>query len=152
MELKYSLYTMLVGSFIIQFIVMSCIMTNSYKNITFSVGKFYMSVIMALLMGLLEVFMFDIHMRIISLYYYLILFFILSIFIYLYRNQIYIEDKDYLTEMIEHHSMAVLTSEEILQKTKSERVKKLAESILTTQEKEIEYMRQLIKYELRSSI
>ena len=127
-------------------------MTNSYKNITFSVGKFYMSVIMALLMGLLEVFMFDIHMRIISLYYYLILFFILSIFIYLYRNQIYIEDKDYLTEMIEHHSMAILTSEEILQKTQSERIKKLAENILTTQEKEIEYMRQLIKYELRSSI
>ena len=152
MELKYSLYTMIIGSFIIQFIVMSCIMTNSYKNITFSVGKFYMSVIMALLMGLLEVFMFDIHMRIISLYYYLILFFILSIFIYLYRNQIYIEDKDYLTEMIEHHSIAILTSEEILQKTQSERIKKLAENILTTQEKEIEYMRQLIKYELRSSI
>jgi Ca2+/Na+ antiporter len=145
MKLKYSLYTMMIGSFIIQFIVMSCIMTNSYKNITFSVGKFYMSVIMALLMGLLEVFMFDIHMRIISLYYYLILFFILSIFIYLYRNQIYIEDKDYLQEMIEHHSMAVLTSDEILQKTQSERIKKLAETILTTQEKEIEYMRQLIK-------
>ena len=122
-------------------------MTNSYKKITFSVGKFYMSAIMALLMGLLEVLMFDIHMHIISLYYYLILFFILSIFIYLYRNQIYIEDKDYLTEMIEHHSMAVLTSEEILQKTQSERIKKLAESILTTQEKEIEYMRQLIKYD-----
>jgi hypothetical protein len=145
MKLKYSLYTMMIGSFIIQFIVMSCIMTNSYKNITFSVGKFYMSVIMALLMGLLEVFMFDIHMRIISLYYYLILFFILSIFIYLYRNQIYIEDKDYLQEMIEHHSMAVLTSDEILQKTQSERIKKFAETILTTQEKEIEYMRQLIK-------
>ena len=152
MELKYSLYTMIIGSFIIQFIVMSYIMTNSYKNITFSVGKFYLSVIMALLMGLLEVLMFDIHMRIISLYYYLILFFILSIFIYLYRNQIYIEDKDYLKEMIEHHSMAVLTSDEILQKTQSERIKKLAETILTTQEKEIEYMRQLIKYELRSSI
>ena len=149
MELKYSLYTMMIGSFIIQFIVMSCIMTNSYKNITFTIGKFYMSVIMALLMGLLEVFMFDIHMRIISLYYYLILFFILSIFIYLYRNQIYIEDKDYLKEMIEHHSMAVLTSEEILQKTQSERIKKLAENILTTQEKEIEYMRQLIKYDLQ---
>ena len=127
-------------------------MTNSYKNITFSVGKFYLSVIMALLMGLLEVLMFDIHMRIISLYYYLILFFMLSIFIYLYRNQIYIEDKDYLQEMIEHHSMAILTSDEILQKTQSERIKKLAETILTTQEKEIEYMRQLIKYELRSSI
>jgi uncharacterized protein (DUF305 family) len=46
--------------------------------------------------------------------------------------------------MIEHHSMALLTSEEILQKTQSERVKKLAENIIATQEKEIEYMRQLI--------
>jgi hypothetical protein len=100
---------------------------------------------MALLMGLLEVSMFDMHMRVLSTYYYLILFFMLSIFIYLYRNQIYIEDKDYLGEMIEHHSMALLTSDEILQKTKSERVKKLAENILSTQEKEIEYMKQLLK-------
>jgi hypothetical protein len=148
MQLSYSLWFMMIGSFIIQMIVMSGIMTNSYTNITFSIGKFYMSVIMASLMGLLEVFMYDIHMRIISFYYYLILFFILSIFIYLYRNQIYIEDKDYLQEMIEHHSMALLTSDEILQKTKSERVKKLAENILSTQEKEIEYMRELIKYDI----
>jgi len=110
-------------------------------------GKFYMSTIMALTMGLLEVLMYDVHMRVLSLNYYLILSFILSVFIYLYRNQVYIEDKDYLEEMIEHHSMAILTSDEILQKTKSERVKKLAETIITTQEKEIEYMRQLIKYE-----
>ena len=148
MELTYSLWFMMIGSFIIQMLVMSCIMTNTYKNITFSIGKFYMSVIMALLMGLLEVLMYDIHMRMISVSYYLSLFFVLYLFIYLYRNQMYIEDKDYLEEMIEHHSMAILTSDEILQKTKSERVKKLAESILTTQEKEIEYMKQLLKYEV----
>ena len=122
-------------------------MTNSATNITFSVGKFYMSVIMATLMGLLEVIMFDFHMRTISVAYYLSLAFLLVAFIYLYRNQLYIEDKDYLNEMIEHHSMALLTSEEILQHTKSERVKKLAENIISTQEKEIEYMRQLLKYE-----
>ena len=146
MEIIYSLWFMMIGSFIIEMIFMSSIMTNSYKNITFSVGKFYMSVIMALLMGLLEVLMYDIHMSVISLYYYLSLFFMLSVFIYLYRNQIYIRDKDYLEEMIEHHSMALLTSEEILQKTESERVKKLAENIITTQEKEIDYMKELIKY------
>jgi uncharacterized protein (DUF305 family) len=61
----------------------------------------------------------------------------------LYRNQVYIEDKDYLNEMIEHHSMAILTSEEILQKTSSERVKRLAENIISTQKKEIDYMQQL---------
>lgn len=147
MELTYSLWFMMICSFFIQILVMSSIMTNSYVNITFSMGKFYISVIMSVLMGLLEVLMYDIHMQVINLYYYLILFFILSIFIYLYRNQLYIDDKDYLKEMIEHHSMAILTSDEILQKTNSERVKKLAETILKTQEKEIEYMKQLIKYE-----
>ena len=40
--------------------------------------------------------------------------------------------------------MAILTSEEILQKTHSERVKKLAENIIITQEKEIEYMKQML--------
>ena len=144
MKLIYSLWFMMIGSFIIQIMFMSGIMTNSYKNITFSIGKFYMSVIMALLMGLLEVLMYDNHMNTLSVYYYLSLFFVLVTFIYLYRNQIYIEDKDYLNEMIEHHSMALLTSEEILQKTNSERVKKLAENIISTQEKEIEYMKQLI--------
>ncbi len=135
---------MMISSFIIQMFVMSGIMTNSYKNITFSLGKFYMSVIMALLMGLLEVLMYDNHMNTLSVYYYLYLGFLLVIFIYLYRNQIYIDDKDYLNEMIEHHSMALLTSEEILQKTNSEEVKKLAENIISTQEKEIKYMKSLV--------
>jgi Ca2+/Na+ antiporter len=123
-------------------------MTNAINNITFSVGKFYISVIIALLMGLLEVLMYDNHLRVISIYYYLFLGFLLVIFIYLYRNQIYIEDIDYLYEMIEHHSMAILTSEEILQKTNSERVKKLAENIITTQQKEINYMKEIIKYKV----
>ena len=144
MKLIYSLWFMMISSFIIQMFVMSSIMSNSYKNITFSLGKFYMSVIMALLMGLLEVLMYDNHMNSLSVYYYLSLCFVLVTFIYLYRNQIYIDDKDYLNEMIEHHSMALLTSEEILQKTNSEKVKKLAENIISTQEKEIEYMRHLI--------
>jgi len=147
MELGYSVWFMIISSFIIQLSVMSFIMTDSSKNITFSLGKFYISVIMALLMGLTEVVMFDVHMKTISVTYYLSLIFLLVIAIYLYRNQIYIEDKDYLSEMIEHHSMAILTSEEILQKTQSERVKKLAENIISTQEKEIEYMKQLIEYE-----
>ena len=144
MELTHSLWFMMIGSFIIQLSVMSLIMTNAINNITFSVGKFYISVIMSLLMGILEVVMFDVHMRTISFQYYLVLIFILTIFIYLYRNQMYIEDKDYMSEMIEHHSMAILTSEEILEKTHSERVKKLAENIIITQEKEIEYMKQML--------
>ena len=115
-------------------------MTNQMLNIRSSIGKFYISVIMALLMGLLEVFMYDYHMSSISIIYYLAMCFVLTIFIYLYRNQVYIYDKDYLNEMIEHHSKALLTSEEILQKTGNERVKRLAENIISTQQAEIVYM------------
>jgi len=144
MELKLSLFIMILGSFIIQFVIMSALMTNKPLNIRSSVGKFYISVIMALLMGLLEVAMYDYHMSSISIFYYLFLGLILAIFIYLYRNQLYIYDKDYLNEMIEHHSMALLTSEEILQKTESQRVKRLAENIISTQQAEIEYMGKLL--------
>jgi hypothetical protein len=103
---------------------------------------------MALLMGLLEICMYDYHMyqmnSAISAPYYLALLFSLFIFLFLYRNQIYIDDEDYLREMIEHHSMALLTSEEILQKTQSDRVKKLAENIVSTQNAEINYMKQML--------
>lgn len=56
----------------------------------------------------------------------------------------YIDDEEYLKEMIEHHSMAILTSEEILQKTTSERVKRLSENIISTQQKEIEFIKLLL--------
>jgi uncharacterized protein (DUF305 family) len=79
-----------------------------------------------------------------SLPYYLSLGFALAIFLYLYRNQLYINDKDYLDEMIEHHSMALLTSDQILEKTQSDRVRKLAENIVSTQKAEIKYMKQLV--------
>ena len=149
MNLLYSVWFMMIGSFFIQFVLMSLIMSNSISNITFSVGKFYISVIMALLMGILEVFMHDSYGMAGSIYssapYYLSLSFALCVFLYLYRSQAYIYDKEYLEEMVEHHSMALLTSEEIQQKTNNIRVKKLAENIVTTQEAEINYMKQLIK-------
>ena len=144
MELNKSLIIMFFGSLFIQFFLMSALMTNKLLNIRASIGKFYISIIMASLMGFLEVVMYDYHMGSISIVYYLSLSLVLSIFIYLYRNQSYIYDKDYLNEMIEHHSMALLTSEEILQKTDSERVKRLAENIIETQTAEIEYMDKLL--------
>ena len=144
MNLKYSLYFMMIGSFIIQFLFMSVIMTNKLENIKFSLGKFYISVIMALLMGLLEVMMNDINMSEFSTIYYLSLFLSLVVMIYIYRNQEYIDDSEYIKEMIEHHSMAILTSNEILEKTKSQRIKNFAENIIRNQEAEIDYMKLLM--------
>lgn len=147
MELTYSLFFMIIGSFIIHFLIMSLVMTDSVKNITFSQGKFYVTCIMTTMMGLLEVVMFDFHMKTFSIFYYVFFSFMFILFIYLYRNQVYIDSREYLKEMIEHHSMALLTSEEILQKQSSQRVRRLAENIISTQQKEIEYMNMLLKTE-----
>ena len=67
------------------------------------------------------------------------------VFIYLYRIQFGVGDKNYLREMIEHHSMALLTSKNILEKTKNPAVINFASKILVGQENEIADMRYLLK-------
>jgi uncharacterized protein (DUF305 family) len=46
--------------------------------------------------------------------------------------------------MIEHHSMAILTSEEILKKTDSYDVAKLAKNIIQTQTDELREMERIL--------
>ena len=60
-------------------------MTNKLLNIRSTIGKFYISCIMALLMGLLEVGMYDFYMNSLSIIYYFALIFALIIFVYLYN-------------------------------------------------------------------
>jgi hypothetical protein len=67
------------------------------------------------------------------------------LFIYLYRIQFGIDEKNYIREMVEHHSMALLTSKNILEKTKNPAVINLATKIVLTQEQEIADMRYLLK-------
>jgi len=144
MRIFHSLVIMFISSFIIQYYLMSMIMTNNYKNITNSIGKFYLSVIMALLMVLTEIMMYDYHNHTFNKHLYTYCGLLLLFFIYLYRNQIGINDKQYLAEMIEHHSMAILTSDEILKKTNSYDVTKLANNIIHTQTDEINQMKNLL--------
>jgi hypothetical protein len=123
---------------------MSRIMTNIKEDITKSRGKIYMSLIMASLMSLLEIFMHDIYNFMFSWYYYLFFFVLLIALIFIYKKQLFIDDKNYLEEMIEHHSMALLTSGEIVGKTTDDKVRLLATNIIKTQEREIEQMKLLL--------
>ncbi len=119
-------------------------MTNIKEDITKSRGKIYMSLIMATLMCLLEIFMHDIYNFMFSWHYYLFFIALLVVLVYIYRKQLFIDDKNYLEEMIEHHSMALLTSGEIIGKTSDDKVKLLATNIIKTQEREIEQMKLLL--------
>lgn len=144
MRITHTMIVMFVGSFLIQYFLMSPIMVNSRTDITNNIGKAYMSTIMALFMILLEVMMHDHQYSVFSLHLYVGIIAALIIFIYLYRKQVLIKDKQYLEGMIEHHSMALLTSEEILQKTDNYDVAKLAKNIIQTQTDELRTMRELV--------
>lgn len=144
MKISHTMVVMFIGSFLIQYFLMSPIMVNNRAEITNNIGKAYMSVIMALFMVLLEVFMHDHQYHVLSVNLYTILIASLGLFIYLYRKQIAIKDKQYLEGMIEHHSMGILTSEEILKKTDNYDVAKLAKNIIQTQKDEIVTMQSLL--------
>ena len=120
-------------------------MVNSRINITNNYGKLYISIIMSLFTVCLEVIASDYRYKTLSLNAYIILFAFISLFIYLYRNQVGINDKEYLKEMIEHHSMALLTSENIVKKTDNYEVSKLAKNIIQQQNDEINKMRNIIE-------
>ena len=139
-----SITTMFIGSFVIQYFVMSFIMSNDISNITNSIGKFYLSIIMALFMVLFELIMMYANSIYKMGYLYVLLIILIFIFIYLYKYQIFIDDKQYVNEMIEHHSMAILTSKQILQKSKNKEFTDLAKNIIYTQQHEIEKMKGLI--------
>ena len=139
--MKSSMLYMFIGMFLIQYIVMSSIMSDKLGHITNSTGKIYMCIIMGLLMVLLDMLLGPMfHAQQFTLIFGLTLF-----FIYLYRIQYGIDDKNYIREMIEHHSMALLTSKNILEKTKNPAVINFANKILVGQENEIADMRYLLK-------
>jgi len=123
---------------------MSPIMVSKRIYITNNLGKLYISVIMAIFMLFLEVMMHDHQYNVLSAKFYIILIISLTVLIYLYRNQIGISDKQFLEEMIEHHSMGIFTSQEILKKTDSYEVTKLAKNIIQAQNDEIQFMQGLL--------
>ena len=137
--------SMFVGSFIVQYFLMPPIMVNKFTYITNNVGKAYLATIMGLFMVLIEVMMHDHQYHVLSLNWYAILFALLAMFTYLYRKQIAVNDKQYLEGMIEHHSMAVFMSEEMLKKTDNYDVAKLAKNIIQTQNDELRFMTNLLK-------
>jgi hypothetical protein len=144
MRILHTLIVMFIGSFMIQYFFMSSIMSNNIENITNSLGKVYLSIIMGLYMVVLEVMMHDHQYSVFSMKYYILFACLLGFFIYLYRTQKYITDKEYLKEMIEHHSMALLTSNKILEKTDNYNVSKIAKNIIQKQEDEIRYMKDIL--------
>ena len=60
------------------------------------------------------------------------------------RSQLFVDDNQWLRRMISHHSTALTTSHKIKNTTQNAELKKLAEDIIDTQEREINQMKRIL--------
>ena len=70
---------------------------------------------------------------------------LIAMTMYLIRKQVGVSDKQFLSGMIPHHSMAIQMAQNIRDKTKDTRIQKLANEIIDAQNKEIQLMETLEK-------
>ena len=68
----------------------------------------------------------------------------ISVSIFLLRQQLLVDDKQWLRRMIPHHSTALTTTHNIYSRTTNPKIKELAKEIIDTQEKEIKLMKSML--------
>ena len=139
--MKYSnLFLMAALSFISMYILMY-IMVNEFANVYSNLNQLYMAGVMTIPMVLIDLFLmrsmynnkkFNAVIGTLSL----AIFIVLIIFV---RKQTAISDREFLKSMIPHHASALLMCEQ--SSLQDPEIKKLCESISSSQQSEIDFMK-----------
>ena len=138
--LEYTLLTVIVA-FIIQFWVLSVLTSDKPQP---TVGKFYLSMISACIMGILEVMIYDTYKSAVSLFYYLVLGASLYLFIYFFRNSWWINDADYLKQMLESHSREMVLSQMAIKNTENTHVQTIATNVVNRRKKDMDVIAKML--------
>jgi len=145
MNITRVMIILFISSFIIHYFFIPLIMVNSTMYFTNHIGKIYQSIIVGIFTVIIETMIKDYQYNVLSNSLYALLFGLLATFIYLYRTQVAINDKQYLEAMIEQYSMSLLLSESIVKKTDNYDIAKLAKNNISQQTDEIRTMGELVK-------
>ena len=138
--LEYTLLTVIVA-FIIQFWVLSAITSDKPQP---TMGKFYLSMVSACIMGILEVMIYDTYKSTISLFFYLVLGLSLYMMIYFFRNSWWINDADYMKQMLESHSREMVLSQMVLKKTENIHVQTIATNVVNRRKKDMDVLAKML--------
>jgi hypothetical protein len=131
------------GHYLVMFVIMilSGLLTtmnmwvDKWDDVRFSINDVYMTLLMT---GWMFLFM--------GVYYSETLILLLGLFlvisnVWCIRTQFMVTNNQYVLGMIPHHSMAILMSKQLIQ-NQPPLMQEFVSNIITTQEKEIEYMKQ----------
>lgn len=128
-------FPMLIIMFISGILSSMSIWADKISDMAISLNDIYMSLLMCgwmlFFMGIYEKESKTIMMGIFS---------VIIIFLMI-RTQLFISPKQYVISMIPHHSMAVLMSKKLLDKTPNLELHTLAKNIIESQEREIQFMK-----------
>ena len=135
--------------FIINAIIGICLnpmnlLAYRFNDLYFSLTLFYGGLIMASnMIWSHEIINYIAHNKF-NIHYFVFGILLLILVVLVIRNQLYIDDNQYLRRMISHHSTALTTSHKILKRTTNDKLAKLAKDIIDTQEREISIMKQML--------
>ena len=143
---KQSLLWMFIGSFIIGlFFNAMNLMAEDISDLYFSLTLLYSAIVMGSLMCLLVLLMRYVLLKEISPKFSIFFMLLTCISIYFLRQQIAVNEYQYLKRMIPHHSTAIHNSKMLLKRNDvSADVKKLASDIIVSQIDEIYTMKKMI--------
>ena len=137
---QYTVLTFVVA-FLIQYWVLSVITSKRPQN---TVGKFYLSMVSASIMGILEVMIYDTYKSVVSLFYYLGLGLSVYFFIYMFKTQSGIDDADYLKQMLESHSKEMMLSQMAMTKTENNHVRTIANNAINRRKRDIDVIEKML--------
>ena len=124
------------------------ILAFRFSDLYFSLTLFYGGLLMASNMIWAHEIVHYLHMRHFNVSRFLFGILLSSVIsLFLLRQQLFIDDTQWLRRMISHHSTALTTSKNIYHKTQNDDIRQLSKNIIHTQEKEIHIMKELLKRE-----
>jgi len=144
MKFSQTLAFLVIATFLIQYFLVSIVTTSNPMYIRHSLGKFYLSLVVAFSIGIVEIMLHDISYDTRSVNKYFIMMALLILSIIAYRNQIFVTDENYLNQMIENKSVQLLEDEEILKKSHSYGVTRMAKLSVQNTQDEITKMVRLL--------
>ena len=144
MKFSQTLAFLVIATFLIQYFLVSIVTTSNPMYIRHSLGKFYLSLVVAFSIGIVEIMLHDISYDTRSVNKYFMMLALLILSIIAYRNQIFVTDENYLNQMIENKSVQLLEDEEILKKSHSYGVTRMAKLSVQNTQEEINKMVRLL--------
>lgn len=126
---KKLLFTFFIN-FIIQYFIFTSIILNSLSDFTHNLSKFYISMVVGLVMVLLDIVIHKIDYDTLNIPLFITISSLLFLFLFLYRTQYAVTDNEYLKQLKENDSASLLISKAMETKTNTYEIAKITKNII----------------------